>query len=156
MGETTMSPGQESTDLITPPAGVPEARSDDWLPLPVADPVTEYIAVHHWDQPTAPNSWEVARLSRAAYVYRETTTRSAVLAKFYAEKTGENAKRYARSEFEHTQRARTAGLAAGNARAVRPTATRQPPISSFPGTALLWPWTGNGYTWPIQPLIWGD
>jgi hypothetical protein len=125
-----MSRVQEPTDLITPPADVPEERNEDWLLLPVADPVTEYIAAHHWDRTAVPISWEVARLSRAAYVYRETDTRSAVMAKFYTEKMGEKSERYARREFERSRQARAAGLAKGNARAVRP-------LASWRGVLLL-------------------
>jgi thiamine kinase-like enzyme len=67
-------------------------------------------------------SWEVARLSRAAYVYRDTATHWAAVAKFYIVKMGEKAERYADREYSLTQQARESGLAEGPIRAVRPLA----------------------------------
>lgn len=118
-----MSPNTPTTDPIEPPTDVPEIQRGDWLTLSAPDPVTEYLTVHHWDRLQSPVSWQVARLSRAAHVYRETSTGWAVVVKFYAVKTGDKAERYASREFECTQRAQAAGLGEGDVRAVRPLAT---------------------------------
>jgi tRNA A-37 threonylcarbamoyl transferase component Bud32 len=117
-----MSLNRESNELIAPPAYAVERQRDDWLPISKSDPVISYIVKHHWAQPKSPVSWEAARLSSAAFVYRETSTRWAVVAKFYTVKMGEKARRYARREFESTQRARETGLAEARVRAVRPLA----------------------------------
>jgi thiamine kinase-like enzyme len=117
-----MASDEKMIDLIEPPADVPEIQRGDWLALPLPDTVAEYLAGQHWDQPTSPVSWEVARLSGAAYVYREKTTGWAVVVKFYTVKTGESAERYASRELACTQRASAAGLGEGTVRAVRPLA----------------------------------
>lgn len=117
-----MPPYKGPASVLEPPADVPELQSGDWGALPTLDPIAEYLAAHHWDKAAPSASWEVARFSRAAYGYRETATGWTVVAKFYTVKMGEKAERYARREFECTQRARTAGLAEGDARAVRPLA----------------------------------
>jgi thiamine kinase-like enzyme len=111
------------THPIEPPADVPEIQRGDWLTLSTPDPVAEYLSGHHWDRSELPVSWKVARLSQAAYVYREVATDWAVVAKFYAVKTGDKAARYADREFGCTQRAQAAGLDERNARAVKPLAT---------------------------------
>lgn len=107
------------SDALQPPTDAPEIERGDWLPLPDADPVVEYLVAHHWDQPQAPAGWQVGRLSEAARVYRETATGWSVLAKFYATKTSSAAK-YARREFQCTRQARRAGLAEDPIRAHRP------------------------------------
>lgn len=118
-----MSKETKEMDFIQPPADVPEIQRGDWLALPTPDPVTQYLADRHWDQPESPVSWQVARLSHAAHIYREAATGWAIVVKFYAVKTGDKAKRYAAREFECTRRAQTAGLAEGAVRAVQPLAT---------------------------------
>jgi hypothetical protein len=117
-----MASNEKTIDLIEPPADVPEIQRGDWLALPLPDPVAEYLTDQHWDQPTPPVSWEVARLSGAAYVYRETTTGWAVVVKFYTVKTGKSAERYAARELACTRQAVAAGLGGGELRAVRPLA----------------------------------
>jgi aminoglycoside phosphotransferase (APT) family kinase protein len=85
--------------------------------------VSEYLTDEHWDQSQRPVSWEVARLSQAAYVYRETSTQWSAVAKFYGAKTGEEAHRYADREFDNTQKAQAANLTDRGLRAVEPIAT---------------------------------
>jgi thiamine kinase-like enzyme len=113
------------TDCIIaqPPADVPEMQRGDWLLLSPPDQVSEYLTVEHWDQDPHPVSWEVARLSQAAYVYRETATKWSVVAKFYGVKTGDEAYRYADREFVNTQSAQAADLTRKELRAVEPIAT---------------------------------
>jgi tRNA A-37 threonylcarbamoyl transferase component Bud32 len=113
----------ETTPPVTPPADVPEIQRGDWLALHSPDLIAAYLTTHHWDRPEPPAAWEVARLSSAAYVYRETDTGWAVVTKFYAVKTGDAAHRYAGRELACTRRAQTAGLDAGDVRAVRPLTT---------------------------------
>lgn len=110
---------------VRPPANVPEIQRGDWFALPPGDPVVEYLIANHWDRPAPPQpargtAWEAARLSHAAYVYRETSTQWAVVAKFYHIKTGPSAEKYAGRELEYTRQAQTAGLANGNVRAIQP------------------------------------
>ena len=103
-----MSIDQTLNSVAQPPVDVPDIQRGDWLALPASDPVVQFLDAQLWSEVTPPSAWEVARLSPAVYVYRETITHWAVVAKFYAVKTGEKAKRYARREFECTQRAREA------------------------------------------------
>lgn len=108
--------------MIHPPADVAEIQRGNWLTLPNDDPVVIYLAEKHWDRSEQPISWEVARLSQAAYIYREKSTGWAVVVKFYVVKTGSEATDYARREMECNQQALEAGLETGEARAVRPLA----------------------------------
>lgn len=117
-----MQPDAQGVSPIEPPADVPEIQRGNWLALPAGDPVVEYLTANRWDGSEQPVSWEVSRLSQAAYIYRETSTRWAVVAKFYAVKTGSSAGKHARCEFEYIQRARAASLGDGDVRAVRPLA----------------------------------
>jgi Ser/Thr protein kinase RdoA (MazF antagonist) len=94
-------------------------RRGQWLPLPAADPLTAYLAAHLWEGPGLAVGWEAARLSSAAYLYRETGTGWTIVAKFYAAKTPEDAGRHAQRELEMTAQARAAGLEGGPLRAQR-------------------------------------
>jgi aminoglycoside phosphotransferase (APT) family kinase protein len=117
-----MPSGAQLSESITPLVDVPEIQRGDWLVLPSSDTVVEYLTAFLWDQTEPPVSWEIARLSRSAYVYRDTSTGWAVVVKFYAVKTGDAAERYADRELACTQRARAVGLARGRVRAVQPLA----------------------------------
>jgi tRNA A-37 threonylcarbamoyl transferase component Bud32 len=81
--------------------------------------VATYLTTHYWPHAQPPVSWEIARLSRAVYLYRETSTNWAAVAKFYTLKVGDEATHWARHEFDCIQRVRTVGLAEGNGRVVR-------------------------------------
>lgn len=94
-----------------------------WSTVAHDDPLLTYIVSHYWDHPDPPQGWQVARMSGAAHIFRETSTKWAVVAKFYAAKTGQDAARYAQREYDVTLQARGAGLAAGRARALRPMGT---------------------------------
>lgn len=113
---------QQNTSLIHPPADVAEIQRGNWLALPSDGPVVMYLTAEHWDRSEQPISWEVARLSQAAYIYREKSSSWAAVVKFYVVKTGSEAAEYAQRELECTQQARGAGLETGKARAVRPLA----------------------------------
>lgn len=110
----------QTTDPVQPPADVPEIQRGDWFPVPAGDPVAEYLAINHWGAPEPLAAWQAARLSHAAYVYRETSTQQAVVAKFYEVKTGATAEKHAGRELEVTQQAQAAGLSDSNVRAIRP------------------------------------
>lgn len=104
---------------LAPPANG-AIRRGTWAALPDDDPLVQFIVAHYWDHPEAPQGWQVARMSAAAHVLRESATRWAIVAKFYVEKTGKDAARYAQREHEVTLQARAAGLAAGDMRALCP------------------------------------
>jgi aminoglycoside phosphotransferase len=106
-----------NADPLEPPI---DLTPNFWWTLPLSDAAVEYVSQHHWEQPGQPVSWEVARLSKAVYLYRETATRWTVVAKFYAPKTGGSAERHAKRGFQCIQKARAVGLSAGRVRAVRP------------------------------------
>jgi hypothetical protein len=60
--------------FIDLPAETPALRYGSWVATTVNDPVVTFLVQEIWDQTEVPKSWEVARLSQAVYVYRETTT----------------------------------------------------------------------------------
>jgi aminoglycoside phosphotransferase (APT) family kinase protein len=122
--EVTNEPAPHSeaanADPLEPPIDLTPALPGGWWTLPLSDAAVDCVSQHHWEQPGRPVSWEVARLSKAVYLYRETATRWTVAAKFYVPKTGGSAGRHAKREFQCIQKARAVGLSAGRVRAVRP------------------------------------
>jgi hypothetical protein len=114
---------QNAEELLRPPADVPHMRRGDWLALSAVDPIVEYLDAAHWPGSDVPPIWEMARLSRAAYVYREAASGWAVVAKFYTAKVGPEAVHYAGRELGSIQQARASGLAEGDHRALQPLAT---------------------------------
>jgi tRNA A-37 threonylcarbamoyl transferase component Bud32 len=122
--EVTNDPDPHSeaanADPLEPPIDLAPDLPGGWRTFPLSDAVVEYVSQHHWEQPGQPVSWEVARLSKAVYLYRETATRWTVAAKFYAPKTGGSAGRHAKRELQCIEDARAVGLSAGRLRAVRP------------------------------------
>lgn len=109
-------------DPLHPPADVPEMRRGEWLALPASDPVGRYLAARHLAGIQAA-SWEAARLSQAAYVYRVLGSGRTVVAKFYSAKVGPEAAHYAGRELANIRRAWAAGLDGGDLRAVQPLGT---------------------------------
>lgn len=103
---------------LEPPADVPEIQRGNWLSLEPSDLVAEYGAERLWAGPGRPVSWEAARLSQAAYVYRETSTNWSFVAKFYAVKAGSEADKYAERERDRIRQVQALGLGDGKARAV--------------------------------------
>ena len=97
--------------LLDPPVALPGFHKNDWFAIAPADPVVAYIVEQLWCQQEPPLEWEAARLSKAAYLYREKTTQWTVLVKFYSAKvrTAEAACLYAANEFRLTQQAEAFG-----------------------------------------------
>jgi hypothetical protein len=108
----------ETLGPVEPPADVPEIQRGNWLALSDEDPVVDYVTEALWDSPKHPRSWEAARLSSAAYIYREVSTEWAVVAKFYAVKAGASAEKHAVRERDCIQEIEAIGLASGEARTV--------------------------------------
>lgn len=106
--------------LLSPPADVPEIQRGNWLPLSRQDPVAVYLAKHHLPAEVTGEGWEVARLSQAAYIYRERGSGWGAVAKFYTVKAGDAAERHAARERDRIAQVRALGLAAGEMRAVQP------------------------------------
>ncbi len=98
MNKTSFSP---PTTLLTPPVSRFIFPTSDWFSLLDTDLVTHYLAANIWDREEKPESWQAARLSPAAYIYREQTTGWAVVAKFHTTKTGADAERHATHELQH-------------------------------------------------------
>jgi aminoglycoside phosphotransferase (APT) family kinase protein len=94
-----------------------------WLGLPASDPVGEHLAATQWPGGERSPVWETARLSHAAYAYRERGSGWTVTAKFYAAKVGSRAAHYAQRELENIQQALGCGLESGDHRAVQPFTT---------------------------------
>lgn len=116
-----MNHDHTAADPLAPPTNGAMQRGT-WAALPNDDPLVQYIVAHYWDRPETPQAWQVARMSAAAHIFREAATQWAVVAKYYTVKTGKDAARYAQREYDVTLQARTAGLAAGDTRALRPLA----------------------------------
>lgn len=92
----------------------------DWLLAPPGDPAAAYVSRELWAGGPPAAGWQIARFSAAAYLYREVGTGHTFVAKFYSAKTGDAAEQFAGQEHRLTQRARSAGLDAGDLRAVEP------------------------------------
>jgi len=116
MNKTSPAP---STVLLIPPAHF-HTQTGDWFSLPNADPITDYLAANVWDQAEQPDSWQAARLSPSAYIYREQTNGWAIVAKFHTAKTGADAERHATREYQYIRQAWEGGIAEKDMRAVRP------------------------------------
>jgi thiamine kinase-like enzyme len=104
--------------LLLAPVDTAELLRGEWTAVPAADPVTGYLETHHWTHSTLPVQWEVARLSQAAYAYRETATQWAAVGKFYTAKTGAEAADHAARELDHIREAQTANFEEGGDRAI--------------------------------------
>ena len=110
---------ETQTESINPPAETPQLLRGEWVTPPTPDPMMEHLTAHYWDGTGEPE-WEVARLSQAAYAYREITTGWAVVAKFYVVKTSSDAGKHAANELAQIQTAQAARLAEDPVRAVHP------------------------------------
>ncbi|MGD1991931.1 MAG: phosphotransferase [Anaerolineae bacterium] len=104
---------------INPPPETDQLLRGEWVTPPDSDPMSQHLTAHYWDGPGEPD-WRVARLSQAAYAYRETTTSWATVAKFYVVKTSSSAGKHAANELAQIRTAQAAGLAEGAIRTVRP------------------------------------
>ncbi|NIS81768.1 MAG: phosphotransferase [Anaerolineales bacterium] len=107
---------------IGPPSYDPGVVLGDWFTPRGTEELEAYLAAEVWGGVGSPVSWKVARLSSAAYIYREVETNWAVVAKFFGAKTGAGAGKYARREYDQTQNARQLGLDREGMRAVAPLA----------------------------------
>lgn len=110
--------------VMKPPYQLSQIQRGVWCTLPDEDSVIDYLNSNLWDQPQPPTKWEVARLSNAVYLYKETATRWSAVAKFYGTKTDEtSAMRHATRELECTEEAARTCSADGNQkRVLRPLA----------------------------------
>jgi thiamine kinase-like enzyme len=110
-----------NTRMLEPPVGLPGFQKNDWFALPHDDPLIQYLVEQLWDQPNRPLEWEAARLSKAAYLYREKASGWIVLVKFYSAKvhTMVSAERYARNEFDRMKQVDTIGESDRSVRAPR-------------------------------------
>lgn len=93
-----------SKTLATPPT-VPDEKFRDWFSIPSPDPVTDHLSEILWNQKISPKNWQAARLSTAAYIFREKATGWKIVAKFYVPKTGKDALRNSEREYQRTQHA---------------------------------------------------
>jgi len=116
MNKIFLSP---ATTLLAPPA-IFHTPTGEWVSLPNLDSIVDYLVATLWDQAMEPENWQAARLSPAAYIYREQTTGWATVAKFYTVKTGADAKRHAAREYQCIQQTWEVGITENNMRAVHP------------------------------------
>ena len=75
---------ETTAPLIDPPPIEPRTEiAGDWFDVPAGDALLAHIESALWPHDAPPQGWQAARLSNAAYVYREARTGWDVLAKFY-------------------------------------------------------------------------
>lgn len=108
-----------ATAAVQPPIPPGPEYLYDWWPAVAADHALGRIAATLWDGEDLPATWECARLSKAAFVYRETASGRRYLAKFYAAKTPASPERHGERELAANRAALAAGLAGGPIRACR-------------------------------------
>lgn len=106
---------------ISPP--VTDLQWKDWFSVEAHNPVIKYLRENLHRNSDISDPWEAARLSGAAYLYRNINTKWTVLAKHYTEKTGKAAEKYSEREFKMTKKALSMGLSEGEIRAVKPLGT---------------------------------
>lgn len=107
-----------SLQPVEPPADVPEIQRGNWLALSAEESVVQHLTEGLWDRSERPMAWELARLSSAAYIYRERSTGWAVVAKFYVVKAGSSAQKHAVRERDFIRQVQAIGLADEKARPV--------------------------------------
>lgn len=117
MNKTSVSP---STILPAPPVSHTDIPTSAWFSLPNSDPITDYMIANLWDLVEQPESWQAVQLSPAVYIYRESTTGWAIVAKFHTAKTGADAERHAAREYQYNRQAWEVGKAINGMCAVRP------------------------------------
>ena len=110
----------QNHELLYPPGDVPEIQRGNWFSLLEDDPVAAHITECYWDQRSPNGMWEVARLSNAAYVYREKISGWAIVAKYYSVKTGDTAEKYAKREYSITESALNTQFGRHGMRALKP------------------------------------
>lgn len=104
---------------IEPPEDFLDLRSGEWGALPKSGPVIEHITQNYWPGPGFPDTWKVARFSKAVYLFQEQKTRWTVVVKFYSTKTASNAEKYAARELQRIEEVQALGLREGRLRAIR-------------------------------------
>jgi aminoglycoside phosphotransferase (APT) family kinase protein len=114
-----MKKQEQNTTLIEPPVETPGLKLGSWIPLSSDDPIVDHLTKNLWKSTEYPERWEVARRSRAVYVFREVKTRWQAAAKFYIVKTGDSAEKNARRELALIEPVRQASLSTGNIRAIK-------------------------------------
>jgi aminoglycoside phosphotransferase (APT) family kinase protein len=110
-------------EIITPLTSLTELATGEWMSLPSADPVVEYIIQNYLPDHIQSDSWEAARFSRAVYLYRERRSKYTLVVKYYSEKTGLKAARYALRELKFIEKVMASGLADGRLRTLQPLGT---------------------------------
>ncbi len=115
-----MSTDTQDIQPIEPPAEVPEIQRGNWLTLPDGDPVVEHVKGAFWNRPEHSTSWLTARLSQAAFIYREAASQWSLVAKFYVVKAGRSAHEYATREWECIHRAVAMSTERTDGRVVKP------------------------------------
>jgi len=108
-----------ATTAVKPPIPPGPEYLYDWWPAIAGDPALGRIAATLPGDEDLSAAWECARLSKAAFVYRETASGRRYLAKFYAAKTPASPERHAERERDANRAALAAGLTDGPTRACR-------------------------------------
>ncbi len=120
---TSLPTDTDTFDVIAPLPALIELGSGEWMALLPDDPLTDYIAQNLWSNPSPPGAWEAARFSRAVYLYREANSKQTLVVKYYSEKSGANAERYAARELQFIDKILESGLADGKLRTLQPLGT---------------------------------
>lgn len=116
-------PNPDNADPIPPPEELIQANSSQWIPLQGSHPLIAYLNSIMLGKKVGQGNWQGARYSRSVYLYQEPSLEFKLIVKFYDQKTGKEAARYAERELEKINRVRSAGLDSGKLRAIRALAT---------------------------------
>jgi tRNA A-37 threonylcarbamoyl transferase component Bud32 len=109
----------ETINFKEPPADLPAIQRGNWFDIPEEDEVQSYLKRSQL-APVSGAAWQAARLSKAAYLYRDVDSGWSVVVKYYGVKTGRQGPKHALREFKLTQLACSAWLVIPGYRAVEP------------------------------------
>ena len=109
----------ETINFKEPPADLPAIQRGNWFDIPEDDQVRGYLKSSQL-APVSKATWQAARLSKAAYLYRDAGTGWAVVVKYYGVKTGLQGPKHALRELKLTQLASSSWLVTPGYRAVIP------------------------------------
>ena len=102
-----MQHNAQPPDPLLPEPELSELRAGYWEGISRQNPVVAYLTDKMWGGSGQPASWEVARHSRAVYLFRETRSLWTIVVKYYMSKTGRKALKYALREMEQIERVRS-------------------------------------------------
>lgn len=87
-----------SSSLILAPPSRSDQSISDWFTPIGTEALEKFVGLEILKIGDVNREWQVARLSSAVYIYRETNSLKTIIAKFYSAKTGSDAEKFANRE----------------------------------------------------------